>query len=192
MSNIDTINVGGLDYDIEDATAREQATSAISVSAYVENGNTASRAYPTVGTPINWKGSLYYTTATIAQGATLASGTNLAAAANLGQYLMTNVNNVQTSANRIRTYVGSDSKLHFTDATGADTALNFSTTKSVPVSVSVSGSSPISSHQATNPYCTVYVSINGVAYSFTGSLTYVYTADDYIQVSASDSRTITV
>lgn len=114
MSNIDTINVGGLDYDIEDATARQQATSAITVAAYVENGNTASRAYPTVGTPVNWKGSLYYTKATIAQGSTLAAGTNLAAAVNIGKML-----------SNIKTYVGSDSKLHFTDATGADSVLPF-------------------------------------------------------------------
>lgn len=113
MSNIDTINVGGLDYSIEDSTARDQATSAVTVSAYVENGNTASRAYPVLGTPVNWKGSLYYTTATIAQGATL-SASNLTAAANIGQ-MLTN----------IKTYVGSDSKLHFTDATGADSVLPF-------------------------------------------------------------------
>lgn len=125
MSNIDTINVGGLDYSIEDSTAREEATSAITVSAYVENGNTASRAYPVIGTPVNWKGTLYYTSATIAQGATL-STSNLTAATNLGQYLI-------TRTNRIKTYVGSDSKLHFTDATGADSVLPFSSS-SVPQS----------------------------------------------------------
>lgn len=120
MSNIDTVNVGGLDYSIEDTEAREQATSAITVSAYVENGNTASRAYSVVGTPINWKGSLYYTTATIAQGSTLAAGTNLASATNIGQ-MITN----------IRTYVGSDSKLHFRDATGADSVLPFNSAPTI-------------------------------------------------------------
>ncbi len=136
MSNIDTINVGGLDYDIEDATARDIATGAVTVSAYVENGNTASRAYPTVGTPVNWKGSLYYTTATIASGATL-STSNLTAAANLGAMLR-----------NIKTYVGSDSKLHFTDATGADTALNFSNTTNIYNALVAKGVRPSANTEA--------------------------------------------
>ena len=115
MSNIDTINVGGLDFSVEDSEARDIATGAVNVSAYVENGNTASRAYPTIGTPINWKGSLYYTKATITAGSTLSTATNLTAAANLGAMIR-----------NIKTYVGTDSKLHFTDATGADSVLPFS------------------------------------------------------------------
>lgn len=83
MSNLDTINVGGIDYDIEDSDARSKATSAVNITAYIENGDEASRAYSVVGTPINWKGSLYYTSATIAEGATFAIGTNLIAAVNI-------------------------------------------------------------------------------------------------------------
>ena len=116
MSNIDTVNVGGLNYSIEDTTARQQATSAISVSAYVENGNVASRPYPVIGTPINWKGDLYYTTATIAQGSSFSasSGGNLASAANIGQ-MLTNIN----------VYVDQEGQLHFRNATGADSVLPF-------------------------------------------------------------------
>lgn len=136
MSNIDTVNVGGLDYSIEDSTARADATTAITISAYVENGNTASRAYPTVGTPVNWKGSLYYTTATITQGATLSSS-NLTAAANIGAMLK-----------NIKTYVGSDSKLHFTDATGADTALNFSNTTNIYNALVAKGVKPSANTEA--------------------------------------------
>ena len=136
MSNIDTVNVGGLDYSIEDSTARADATSAMTVSAYVENGNTASRAYPTLGTPINWKGTLHYTTATIAQGATL-SASNLAAATNIGVML-----------SNIKTYVGQDSKLHFTDATGADTALNFSNTTNIYNALVAKGITPSANTEA--------------------------------------------
>lgn len=113
MSNLDTINVGGIDYGIQDSTAR----TIVPMVAYNETGNTASQAYSTIGTPINWKGVLYYTTTTVAAGATWAVGTNLVAATNLGQMLR-----------NIKTYVGTDSKLHFTDATGADSVLNFSNT----------------------------------------------------------------
>lgn len=128
MSNIDTINVGGLDYSVEDSEARDIATGAVNVSAYVENGNTASRAYPTIGTPINWKGSLYYTKATITAGSTLSTATNLTAAANLGAMIR-----------NIKTYVGSDSKLHFTDATGADSVLPFSGSEASTITISLKG-----------------------------------------------------
>lgn len=140
MSNIDTINVGGLDYSIEDSTARETAEGAVTVSAYVENGNTASRAYSVLGTPINWKGSLYYTKATIAQGATLSSS-NLTAAANLGAMMR-----------NIKTYVGTDSKLHFTDATGADSVLPFSGAKELKQISSGTVSLPSMGSTATRTY----------------------------------------
>lgn len=115
MSSLDTLNVGGIDFDIEDSTSRVNSTSALNITAYKEDGDTASQAYAVIGTPINWKGTLYYTSATIASGDTLAVGTNLVSAANIGQ-MLTN----------IKTYVGSDSKLHFVDATGADSVLPFS------------------------------------------------------------------
>jgi hypothetical protein len=115
MADISVMNVGGTDYNIKDSTSRTNSTKAMSLSAYYETGNTASQAYSIVGTPINWKGTLYYTKTTVAKGATWAVGTNLTAATNLGKLVR-----------NIKTYVGSDSKLHFVDLTGADTALNFS------------------------------------------------------------------
>lgn len=115
MSNLDTINVGGIDYDIEDSDARSKATSAVNITAYIENGDEASRAYSVVGTPINWKGNLYYTSATIAEGATLAIGTNLTTVANIGLML-----------SNIKVYVDQEEQLHFVDATGADSVLPFS------------------------------------------------------------------
>lgn len=115
MADISVMNVGGTDYNIKDSTSRTNSTKAMSLPAYYETGNTASQAYSVVGTPINWKGTLYYTKTTVAKGATWTVGTNLTAATNLGKLVR-----------NIKTYVGSDSKLHFVDLTGADTALNFS------------------------------------------------------------------
>lgn len=115
MADISVMNVGGTDYNIKDSTSRTNSTKAMSLSAYYETDNTASQAYSIVGTPINWKGTLYYTKTTVAKGATWVVGTNLTAATNLGKLVR-----------NIKTYVGSDSKLHFVDLTGADTALNFS------------------------------------------------------------------
>ncbi len=115
MADISVMNVGGTDYNIKDSTSRTNSTNAMSLPAYYETGNTASQAYSVVGTPINWKGTLYYTKTTVAKGATWTVGTNLTAATNLGKLVR-----------NIKTYVGSDSKLHFVDLTGADTALNFS------------------------------------------------------------------
>lgn len=129
MSNLDTINVGGINYDIEDATARPNAASALTITAYKEDDDTASQAYSVIGTPINWNGVLYYTSATIAAGDTLAEGTNLTAATNIGKML-----------SNIKTYVGSDSKLHFRDATGADSVLPFSSTQTVRFTLSSQGS----------------------------------------------------
>lgn len=120
MADISVMNVGGSDYNIKDKTSRTNSTKAMSLSAYYETGNTASQAYSIVGTPINWKGTLYYTKTTVAKGATWAVGTNLTAATNLGKLVR-----------NIKTYVGSDSKLHFVDLTGADTALNFSGTSGI-------------------------------------------------------------
>ncbi len=115
MADISVMNVGGTDYNIKDSTSRTNSTKAMSLPAYYETGTTASQAYSIVGTPINWKGTLYYTKTTVAEGATWTVGTNLTAATNLGKLVR-----------NIKTYVGSDSKLHFVDLTGADTALNFS------------------------------------------------------------------
>lgn len=120
MADISVMNVGGTDYNIKDSTSRTNSTKAMSLPAYYETGNTASQAYSIVGTPINWKGTLYYTKTTVAKGATWTVGTNLTAATNLGKLVR-----------NIKTYVGSDSKLHFVDLTGADTALNFSGTLNV-------------------------------------------------------------
>lgn len=37
-----------------------------------------------------------------------------------------NLNTAKTNLGKVKVYVGTDKKLHFTDSTGADTALNFS------------------------------------------------------------------
>lgn len=118
MSNLDTINVGGIDFDIEDSVSRANSTSALNITAYKEDDNTASQAYSIIGTPINWKGDLYYTSATIAAGDTLAIGTNLISATNIGQML-----------SNIKVYVNDDGELVFRDSTGADSVLPFSSTK---------------------------------------------------------------
>ncbi len=117
MADIKKVNVGGLDYNVKDDTARTNADTALSHEAYVENGNTASQAYAIIGTPINWKGTLYHTKTAVAAGATWVVGTNLTAVPNLGKMISS-----------IKTYVGGDGKLHFTDGTGADTVLPFSGT----------------------------------------------------------------
>ncbi len=115
MADISVMNIGGTSYNVKDSTSRTNSSNAQNLAAYREDGDTASQAFSIVGTPINWKGTLYYTKTAVAKGATWVVGTNLTAATNLGK-LMRN----------IKTYVGGDGKLHFTDLTGADTALNFS------------------------------------------------------------------
>lgn len=113
MAEIDTLNIGGIDYTIKDSVARSSGVA--NLIAYTENGTTASQSFPVKGTPINWKGTLYYTKTAVAKGDTWAVNTNLKLAGNLGRL-----------TRNIDLYVGSDGKLHFTDLTGADTALNFS------------------------------------------------------------------
>lgn len=115
MADIDVINVGGTDYNVKDATARTDSDAAVTLLAYKETGNTASQAYSVIGTPINWKGTLYYTKTAVAKNATWAVGTNLVAATNLGK-LMSN----------IKTYINGNGELVFRDLTGADTVLPFS------------------------------------------------------------------
>ena len=115
MSSLDTLNVGGIDFDIEDSTSRVNSTSALNITAYKEDADIASQSYAIVGTPINWKGDLYYTSATIAAGDTLDTEVNLISAINIGKMI-----------SNIKVYVGTDEKLHFVDATGADSVLPFS------------------------------------------------------------------
>lgn len=76
-TDINIINVNGLDYPIKDQEARDVAESAVKIFAYYEDGLVASQAYATVGTPICWKGELYYTTTTVAKGNVWAVGVNL-------------------------------------------------------------------------------------------------------------------
>ena len=121
MADISVINVGGSDYNVKDATGRTNANKALTLLAYQETGNTASQAYSTIGTPINWKGTLYYTKTAVAKGATWAVGTNLTAATNLGKL-----------TSNIKTYVNSSGQLVFRDLTGADTVLPFSGTDVIP------------------------------------------------------------
>lgn len=124
MSSLNTINVGGINFDVEDAASR----TIIPMVAYKEDGITASQAYAVIGTPINWKGTLYYTKTAVAQGAVWEVGTNLTLATNLGN-LMRNVN----------VYVGDDdNKIHFVDLTGADTALNFSSDVTMTITLTTS------------------------------------------------------
>lgn len=115
MADLSILNVGGADYNLKDTVAREAAASGMSLAAYYEPNNTASQAYSVIGTPINWKGTLYYTKTAVAKNAAWAVGTNLTAATNLG-----------VLTRNIKTYVGTDGKLHFTDLTGADSVLPFS------------------------------------------------------------------
>lgn len=114
MADISLLNIGGSDYSVKDATARANSVSALTLIAYKEDNNTASQAYSVIGTPINWKGTLYYTTTAVAAGATWTVGTNLAVANNLGRL-----------TSNIKTYVNNDGKLVFRDLTGADTVLPF-------------------------------------------------------------------
>ena len=104
MADLSILNIGGSDYNVKDATARTNSVNAQNLAAYREDGNTASQAYSVVGTPINWKGTLYYTKTAVAKGATWVVGTNLTAATNLGN-LMRN----------IKTYVNGSGELGFRD-----------------------------------------------------------------------------
>lgn len=115
MADLSQANVGGIDYNLKDSTARSNANIALLELAYKEDGNTASQPYSVIGTPINWKGTLYYTKTAVASGATWQVGTNLTAAGNLGKL-----------TSNIKTYVNSSGKLVFRDLTGADTVLPFS------------------------------------------------------------------
>ena len=120
MSNdyIHTINVGGLDYPVEDAIAREQASTAVQQIAYYEVDDVASQSYPDNFIIINWKGKLYYTIASITQGAPFRPGENLLAIENASSLL-------RQLAMNINVYVGSDGNIHFTNARGADSVLPF-------------------------------------------------------------------
>ncbi|MBP5325302.1 MAG: hypothetical protein J6Y86_07405 [Pseudobutyrivibrio sp.] len=117
MADIKKVNVGGLDYNVKDDTARTNSSTALTELAYQETGNTASQAYAVIGTPINWKGTLYYLKTPVAAGAVWEVGTNLTLAPNLGKL-----------TSNIKTYVNGSGELVFRDLTGADTVLPFSGT----------------------------------------------------------------
>ena len=48
---------------------------------------------------------------------------------------------INSNASKIKTYVGSDGKIHFVDSVGADTALNFSSKASCTLTLSITSSS---------------------------------------------------
>ena len=144
MGVITTINVGGADYRIQDAEAREQANTAINLSkertldpgAYFGYGSQANadntyafdmpNNYPfqwnswnASTIPSNYpdylcRGGLLRTTRAVRKGEKIIPGTNCASQT-LSDHL-----------DLIRVYVGSDSKLHYRDWLGADSVLNFS------------------------------------------------------------------
>ena len=151
MADLSLLNIGGSDYNVKDATARTNSIAAQTLTAYRETGNTASQAYSVVGTPINWKGTLYYTKTAVAAGATWAVGTNLVAANNLGKLV-----------SNIKTYVNSDGELVFRDLTGADTVLPFSGTAE-PITVTVALQS-----YGDRGSCSATVYCNGVAVTSAG------------------------
>lgn len=130
MADLSILNIGGSDYNVKDAISRTNSVNAQNLAAYREDTNTASQAYSVIGTPINWKGTLYYTKTAVAAGATWVEGVNLTAANNLGR-LVTN----------IKTYVNNDGELVFRDLTGADTVLPFNAGTQFLENVTFSGGS---------------------------------------------------
>lgn len=145
---IDTITYAGTDYPIQDTTARTSASNAMSKANEVDSNeiynrqappsffwdtpernsnNTYSRAR-SVGSPFFWNslnmsttnaswypgGMLMRTTKAVTAGTLINPGVNCK------PYAISNF------FDNVKTYVGSDGKLHYTDPWGADSALNFS------------------------------------------------------------------
>lgn len=137
MAIIETINVGGADFQIVDRTARNMATEekrhrqdagAFFWDRQEDNqDNTYIKSYP-AGQPFLWKsfntstpdaswypnGMFMQTTRAVSAGTLIRPGVNC------------QPRTMEDLMSNIRLYVGSDGKLHFTDYRGADSALNFS------------------------------------------------------------------
>ena len=105
-TDINIINVNGLDYPIKDQKARDIAESAVQIFAYYEDGLVASQAYATIGTPICWKGDLYYTIASVAKGEIWEVGVNLRIGEKAG-LVLARVNDIESelTANGNRIYM---------------------------------------------------------------------------------------
>lgn len=132
MAVIDTINVGGADYRIQDAEARSNATSALNrasnkmgiytASTDMEHGVTFSKARPK-GSCFTWTG---YSDPNVSPASCITlKAVTAGEAIRFGDTcnLLPIVDNLVYAQN---VYVGSDSKLHYRNVAGADTALNFS------------------------------------------------------------------
>lgn len=100
-TDINIINVNGLDYPIKDREARTIAESAVTMFAYYESGLVASQAYSKVGTLIFWKDALYETTATVAKGEIWEVGVNLSPSIKAGAILSELKDELTANGNRI-------------------------------------------------------------------------------------------
>ena len=100
-TDINIINVNGLDYPIKDREARTIAESAVTMFAYYEPGLVASQAYSKVGTLIFWKDALYETTATVAKGEIWEVGVNLSPSIKAGAILSELKDELTANGNRI-------------------------------------------------------------------------------------------
>lgn len=100
-TDINIINVNGLDYPIKDQEARDIAESAVTMFAYYEDGLVASQAYSTIGTLIFWKDALYETIATVAKGNIWQVGVNLSPSIKAGAILSELKDELTANGNRI-------------------------------------------------------------------------------------------
>lgn len=148
MAVLDTVAVSGTDYTIQDTTARTNATNAWNKAITVESEEHVNRQSPAAFFHTNpetnadntysgahgagylffwnsfnlstanagWypRGMLMRTTKAVTAGTLINPGVNCE------EYML------GTIFDTIKTYVGSDGKLHFTNAAGADSVLNFS------------------------------------------------------------------
>ena len=144
MANyIDTINVGGIDFEIKDKEARKAIDDARVVGDYDrEKPNQAALAWPgletrpanvfdndyAVGGLFTW--ASYNCETQNAQWYPRGMMMRATQAVHRYQSIIPGVNCEPISlldlVNNVRVYVGADGKLHFVDATGADTVLPFS------------------------------------------------------------------
>lgn len=144
-TDINIINVNGLDYPIKDREARTIAESAVTMFAYYESGLVASQAYSKVGTLIFWKDALYETLTTIAKGEIWQVGVNLALSDKAGMILTELKDELTANGNRIyMDYQNGKYGYNTSPNRGADTFRPFSDTQPIYDAIVAAGVTPAS------------------------------------------------
>lgn len=144
-TDINIINVNGLDYPIKDREARTIAESAVTMFAYYEGGLVASQAYSKVGTLIFWKDALYETLTTIAKGEIWQVGVNLSPSDKAGVILSELKDELTANGNRIyMDYQNGKYGYNTSPNRGADTFRPFSDMQPIYDAIVAAGVTPAS------------------------------------------------